>query len=159
MIEAHTLTTASGRTYTVRTLPARKGWPIAMQLPKLLGGAVGALVAQEKGATDAAAMAAAFDALGTRLADPALFRVILDVLEGLTCDGRLLIDGAKADAFDVHFAENYGELIEVIVFAFRVNFSSFFAENPVVAKVAARLGAMVSAAPTPQPASPSPSPG
>lgn len=119
MREAQTKTLGQTQ-YRVRPLGAKQGCRVITRLSKLLGSAF------KSGAKDQNAMlGAALESLGEEDLD-----FFCRQFETHT---QISVDGSKwptlSDVFDVHFSQNYGELLLWLKFCLEVNFSGFFAET------------------------------
>lgn len=121
-------TTINGKQFLIYTLGARDGFKIAAKIKKLLLPTIG-------GGFDAMR-----DKRDPEFSDPAyhfskvaqLFVDRFDEDEVLAIIEKLLngfgVGGQQQD-FDSYFDANYGELVEVITFALKENFSSFFTKT------------------------------
>lgn len=107
----------NGKTFTVNILPAKKGLPIALKLVKTIGPAL-AKFAESANQGEIAYTEIATELL-TEMDSLDVMSIIEQLMNGYTVDG-------KEVPFDFYFTANYGELVEVLTFAIKENFGSFF---------------------------------
>lgn len=108
-------------TYEVTQLGAVEGRRVLAKLGQLMGGVVGSLAAGGK-----ADPVKAFQSF-TEALSPESMDYFCDTFTKFTqvhrADGKVLF---LKDVFDDHFADNYAEMVEWLVFCLEVNFASFF---------------------------------
>ena len=129
--------------YTVEQLGAIRGREIFVRLVRLLGSSVdtikgdaGAVLAKAAAAFSTEDMTAFCDAFAAKT----------DVTGGEYASAHPQL----SNIFDLHFAGNYSEMVEWIIFAFQVNFGSFFqGASAKLAKSQARADGSPTAPPTP----------
>jgi hypothetical protein len=105
--------------YTVEQLGAIRGREIFVRLVRLLGSSVDTI----KG--DAGAVLAKAAANFSEL-DMSAFCEAFAAKTDVTGGEYATAHPQLSNIFDVHFAGNYSELVEWLIFCFKVNFGSFF---------------------------------
>lgn len=122
--------TINGRKYQIQLLPALKAVGMAKTLSKVVLPALGGTIdgmrddgfnGVPKTFTDLALV------ICTQLDGLDLEDIIQSLLEGCSCDGTDVVD------LDSHFQGELGELVGVLEFALKENFSSFFTGNDLIA--------------------------
>lgn len=122
--------TINGKKYQITLLPALKAVGMGKKLLKIILPAIGGtvdglrddgLMGTPKTFTDLALV------LCEQLDDLDLDWLIQSLLNEATCDGKEIRD------IDTHFQGELGELVGVMEFALRENFSSFFTGNDLIA--------------------------
>lgn len=129
-----------GFTYQVTQLDAITGRKAFTRLMKVIGPAIGKL--QGAGGEDAS-LGQAFAELTGNLSEEDV-DYFCDVFAKQTAvSGGDLREGAEpqlSDIFSIHFAGRYFELMQWLVFAFKVNFSSFFGGAGAILRGGVQLG-------------------
>ncbi|MBI4815178.1 MAG: hypothetical protein HY791_02895 [Deltaproteobacteria bacterium] len=121
-----------GAKWSLNTLPATKGLEVLTWLMALVGAPLGEGIEAIEGATLAPdSMGRIVGSITRSLSDPKTVGMVKVLI------GEALRDDKKY-IFDDVFAENYGELTQLVAFAIGVNFRSFFDGNPVLAGVVGR---------------------
>ncbi len=115
--------TFGNNTYSIKLLPATQGLVTGQRIVKAFGPALGVLLdsgsqeglypEEDKLYTDLSV------AIVHQLDDLEIVQTIKELLAGLSCN-------SQAVDFDKHFAGEYGELIAVVEYALKENFSDFF---------------------------------
>lgn len=115
------MTVVNGKSVQLSLLKARDGFQMAMRLQKLILPAIGALVDGNSG-IDTNAYARAASLLVSNMESDEILMMVEKLL------GRMTIDGQVVN-FDEYFMANYGELVDILQFALKENFESFFASS------------------------------
>lgn len=120
-----------GIRYTVRMLPARKGYKLALRMAKAAGPAIAMFVDKAvSGGADAVlnesisegTFSTAVATLVDRLDESTVDDVIQQMSECTEADGQLL-----HRIFDLHFMGAYDRMVKWLAFALKVNFGNFTA--------------------------------
>lgn len=122
----------NGKDYQISVLPALKAIGMARKLSKvllpILGGTIDGM--RDEGLT---ATSSTFSDIAMTLVEQLdgldLENTIKQLCKGLTCNGKEVRD------LDSHFQGELGELVGVLEFALRENFSSFFTGNDLSARL------------------------
>lgn len=153
MLQLKDFTSSTGRRYQLQTLPATTGLETFTKLMELvgapMGNAAGGMTKTADGETDvkAESLGLAVGALTSRLAEPGTIALVKILLADLQHEQ----DKAKAPGafvpvnFDLYFAANYGELLELIAFSVEINFASFLAGSAVVQRAVEAVRALIPA--------------
>jgi len=114
-------TKVNGKTAIIYLLPASQGLAIAQQISSLILPTVGTVAngAQEGFGVDYQDAAITLTA---NLGEFEIIEAVKSLLSGLTIDN-------KEEDFDTYFMGNYGELTDIVAFAVKENFSSFFTKG------------------------------
>ncbi len=136
MREPQTTTIGAWR-YSVKPLPAGQGLALMARLSKMLGPGVAALVANDGSGAIGRALSGLLERVNPE--------EVVEIARQLAATTEVSQAGAKAPAslaevFDVHFAGDYGPMMEWLKFALEVNF------GPFVAALRGRLGRGAAAA-------------
>lgn len=115
--------TINGKEYTVTLLPATIGLKMSLEISKLLAPSLGASVDGLRHDDILHGAPQTFSDLALKLVNQ-MDKVNIVGMIG-TLLGSVEVNGKRID-FDNHFRANYGELIQVLEFALRENFESFF---------------------------------
>lgn len=118
--------TIDGMKFTVTQLPAMKGLRTLNRIGRVLGPAF-AKVAGASGSgnvtdMDLSKLGDAVEALFERLTDDELEQLTRELLAQATCDGKLLMP-----QFDLILAGKVDVILQLLRFAFEVNYGNFFA--------------------------------
>jgi len=114
--------TIGKHTYVVEQLGALKGRAVFVRLVRLLGSSVDTIKG-DAGAVLAKAAAGFSEEDMTAFCDVFAAKTYVTGGEYATAQPQL------SNIFDIHFAGNYSEMVEWLIFAFKVNFGSFFTET------------------------------
>lgn len=129
-------------TYQIELLPAKAGFSMAMKLSKvlipLLGSGFDAFEEDSEGGFTRMSLIVV-----EQMEQVDMAAIVDDLLEGMAVNGQTV-------NFDDHFRANYGELVEVITFAMKENFSSFFEAKGLTARFSEIKNKMLPAAPQPE---------
>lgn len=132
-----------GTAFTINLLDADKGLKRSAQIADYLSGPLlSALLVGASVPEGAPTMVAAMGDLTRKLADDSFRELVWELLEGSTAAGRPLTEPS------VFFAGRYDVLMQLVFFAIRENFGSFFGLLPsaVRARLATNLGSLLSQA-------------
>ena len=112
--------------YTIQLLPATSGLAMSLEISKLLAPSVGAGLDgfghDELLHGKATTFSGVAKLLATQLGTVDVSGMVKALLNNLEADGKKV-------NFDTHFRGNYGDLIQLIEFALKENFESFFTES------------------------------
>jgi hypothetical protein len=129
----------NGKRYQITLLPALKAVGMAKTLSKVILPAIGGAIdgvrddglnGPPRNFTDLALT------LCTQLEDLDLDNLINTLMQGVMCEGKEVRD------INTHFQGELGELVAVLEFALRENFSSFFTGNDLIAPLKKMLAGM-----------------
>ena len=116
-------TTIGGKTYSITLLGASTGILTFQEVTKLILPAMGATVdgvaSEDDILTESKTFSEASKILVSQMEDVNCLVIIKTLLHESKVDGQLI-------DFDTEFRGNYGVLFELVEFAFKENFSSFF---------------------------------
>lgn len=141
------ITTINDVEYTIQLLPASKGMALGIEISKLIAPSIGAGV---DGLSRDEVLHGAPETF-TQLASlfvQQLYKVDLSKIVGVLLDG-LEANGERVN-FDTHFRGNYGTLAQLIKFALKENFESFFTESGLVTHFNSMMKSMVANRAQPQ---------
>lgn len=116
----------NGKEYTIHLLPATAGLKMSLEISKLMAPSVGAGLDGLRHDEILHGSPTTFTDLAMKLVTQMDQVNVVELVGALL--GKVEVGGSRIN-FDTHFRANYGELIQVIEFALRENFESFFTGN------------------------------
>lgn len=132
MAQTTSKTISNGKNITIKLLPAvTQGIPVARRLMNVLAPIVG-------GTLDGMRHDELFHGAPKTFSDMAL--LVCKQLEGIDAPSLIntLLSGMEVDGksvnIDEYFSANYGEMLEILEFALKENFSSFFTDSGMKAR-------------------------
>lgn len=140
MLQLKDFTSTKGTKYKLQTLPATKGLETFTAIMRIVGEPMGNAaggVSQTTQGVDlkSEAIGAAVGTLVDRMADPSTLQIVKTLLEDAQVEK---MPGTFVPIeFELHWAANYGELVELLAFAIEVNFASFLGASAALKKWAA----------------------
>lgn len=129
-------TVIGGKEYSIKRLKAREGLSIATTLMKIAAPLIGSSMDGLRHDEFIHGSPKTFSDMATLFVGNIDNDVVLQVVDKLLED--LYVNENSVD-FDEHFMSNYGELVAVVEFALKENFSSFFTENGIAARLKTTL--------------------
>lgn len=135
-------TLSNGKEVTIKRLPAMKGIKMANKLLKVVLPALGGTLDGVNASDDVLnGTPRNFTHLAITICQQLDDLNVEEVILTLTED--MYIDGNPVE-FDSYFASNYGELVEILEFALKENFSSFFMAKGISHRLISTLQGMMS---------------
>jgi hypothetical protein len=129
--------------YKTSPLPARRGLRVGMKIARIIAPAFAALAGASSGVgnildrkIEPVALGKAVDLLFEHLDDRDFDALLNDILASTFVNDREVLK-----VFDMHFANNYGELRELIIWVVAENFGSFFGQGGIGSLAASLAGA------------------
>jgi|26BtaG_2_1085354.scaffolds.fasta_scaffold05197_5 hypothetical protein len=116
----------NGVNYTLHLLPATVGLKMSLEISKLLAPSIGASFDGLRHDELLHGAPKTFSDLATLLSTQLDKVDVADLISALL--SNVEVDGKKIN-FDTHFRGNYGSMIQLVEFALRENFESFFTES------------------------------
>lgn len=119
----------NGATYSITQLPAMRGMRLFARVARFLGPALGKLgvSGQKAGGVSEEVLGAAVEALFERLAPDEFEAVLTEFFWSLKRDGRDVAPKASGSQFDLEMAGQLVTILQLVKFAFEVNFGNFTA--------------------------------
>lgn len=128
-----TTTLSNGKEVSITLLPALKGLTMAKRLSQLVLPAMSVMAGGDEDGETTLAEAASILVMSLDNIDEQV--MVKELLNGLSVEGQ----GVNLDEY---FAGNYGEFTEILIFALKENFSSFFEGNAFINKLKSKLSIM-----------------
>lgn len=131
---------SNGKEVTIRKLPAMEGIKIGNRLIKVILPAIGGTFDGLRHDDILHGSPKSFSHLALIICDQidkiGIEDLILKLTEGMFIDGNPV-------EFNQYFSANYGELVEILEFALRENFGSFFTQNGIIPRLMESLMGMM----------------